>query len=127
MIAYEVVRHADRLPVIAQEIAEAEAIGLDIETTGLSPHSARIRLVQLNTGKRVYVVDAFATQTLEPVIQALRDSKCIKIMHNGKFEQKFFLHHHNLELWPLFDTYRASALIYNGQFQGKGTQDLYAL
>lgn len=127
MIAYEVVRHADRLPAIAQEIVEAEVIGLDIETTGLSPHSAKIRLLQLNTGKRVYVIDAFATTTLDPIVDALRVSKAVKVGHNLKFEQKFFLHYYGLELWPVFDTYRASCLIYNGQFQGKGTQDLYAL
>jgi DNA polymerase I-like protein with 3'-5' exonuclease and polymerase domains len=127
MNTYEVVRHAERLPAIAEEIAQAEVISLDLETTGLTPHSSKIRLLSINTGKGVYVIDAFATGTLEPVIQALRDSKGVKVGHNLKFDQKFLLHYFDLELWPIFDTYRASCLVYNGQFMGKGTQDLYAL
>lgn len=127
MSAYEFVRSADRLAAVAADVLAAETISLDLETTGFSPHSSKIRILSLNTGNRVYVIDAFQTQTLEPVISALRDSKGVKVGHNLKFDQKFLLHFFGLELWPVFDTYRASSLIYNGKFMGKGTQDLYAL
>jgi DNA polymerase I-like protein with 3'-5' exonuclease and polymerase domains len=127
MSAYEVVRSADRLQAVAADIEAAEVISFDLETTGLSPHTSQIRILSLNTGNRVYVIDAFQTQTLEPVIEALRVSRGVKLGHNLKFDQKFLLHFYGLELWPVFDTYRASCLIYNGKFSGKGTQDLYAL
>lgn len=127
MKAYEVVRTAERLHAVAADIEAAEVISLDLETTGLSPHTSQIRLLSLNTGNRVYVIDLFQTQTLEPVVEALRRSRGVKVGHNLKFDQKFLLHFYNLELWPIFDTYRASCLIYNGKFKGRGTQDLYAL
>jgi DNA polymerase-1 len=127
MRPYETVTSASRLPALAEEIAQAEVISLDLETTGFSPHSAEIRLLSLNTGKGVYVVDAFQTKTLDVLVRALGDSKGVKVGQNLKFDQKFLLHKFGLELWPIFDTYRASALIYNGKFMGKGAHDLYAL
>lgn len=122
--SYEYVTSAERLPAIAEEIAQAAVIALDTETTGLSPHDSVVRLLSINTGKGVYVIDAFQTKTLEPVISALRDSKGVKVGQNLKFDQKMLLHHYDLELWPVFDTFRASNLIYNG----KGlAHDLWAL
>lgn len=38
----------------------APRLGLDVETTGLSPRADRLRLVQLATGARTVLVDAFA-------------------------------------------------------------------
>lgn len=34
---------------------------------------------------------------------------------NCKFEQHWFLYKYNIELWPIFDTFRASVLIHNGK------------
>jgi DNA polymerase-1 len=127
MIAYETVTSAMRLGAIAEEVAQAEVIALDLETTGLDPRESEIRLCSLNTGKGVYVIDAFQTGTLEPIVRSLADSKGVKVGQNLKFDQKFLVWKHGLELWPLFDTYRASALVYNGKFMGKGAHDLYAL
>ena len=39
----------------------------------------------------------------------------IKIVQNAKFEQKWFLRKHGVELWPIFDTWRASVLVHNGK------------
>jgi DNA polymerase-1 len=127
MQSFETVRSADRLAAIAQEVLEAECVALDLETTGLSPYTAKTRLLSLNTGKGVYVIDVFETKTLEPVISALRDTKAVIVGQNLKFDQKFLLYEYGLELWPIFDTYRASNLIYNGKFKGRGANDLYAL
>lgn len=124
MIEREVVRSPERLSAIAQEILDASVISLDLETTSLSPYFGKIRLLSVNTGKGVYVIDAFETKTLEPVISALRQSKGVKCLQNAKFDQKFLLHYHDLELYPVFDTFRASAILYNGKNLGN---DLYSL
>ena len=38
-----------------------------------------------------------------------------RVVSNSKFEQKWFWWHYRLRLWPLFCSFRASALIYNGR------------
>lgn len=116
---------AERLGPIAEEIAQASVVALDLETTGLDPYLAKIRLMSINTGRHVYVIDLFRTGTLDPVVVALRESKCVKVLHNAKFDQKFLLHHHGLELDPVFCTFRASVMIHNGR-EGMG-HDLYTV
>lgn len=126
MIDYELVTSADRLPAIAREIERAGVAGLDIETT--SAHSGsfqpfarhpdgsevRIRLLSLNTGKGLYVIDLYQTGGLGPIVPALESEKVIKVIQNAKFEQAWFLYKYGVELWPIFDPYRASNLVYNG-------------
>lgn len=122
---YQYITDPKLLPAIADEIRAATVIGIDTETTGLDPYKSAVRLVSINTGSNIYVIDLWKTLTFEPVRTALAESKCIKVGQNLKFDQKFFLHHFQLELWPLFDTYRASALIHNGK---KGfSHDLYSI
>ncbi len=120
---YILVERAEQLAAVAQAIASAPAIALDTETTGLCPHSSRVRLISVHTGNAVYVIDLFKTGTLGPVLDALR-GPAIKVLQNAKFDQKFFLHHYGLELNPVFDTYRASAILYNGK---NYKHDLFAL
>jgi len=125
MIEYELVTNPERLGHIANELVQAPAVALDIETTSLSPHHGQIRLVQLNTGKGIYVIDLFQTGTLGPVCDALSNEGVVKVIQNAKFEQKWFLHKFGLELWPLFDTFRASAMYHNGKNLGHNLYDLY--
>jgi DNA polymerase I-like protein with 3'-5' exonuclease and polymerase domains len=124
MIEYERVTRAEDLGAIANAILGAQVLGLDIETTDLDPYEGEIRLVQLNVGGKIYVIDLFQTKTLEPIVSALRDSKAIKVIHNVKFEQKWLKFKYDLELWPVFCTFRASALIYNGLDVGNNLWDV---
>jgi DNA polymerase I-like protein with 3'-5' exonuclease and polymerase domains len=124
--SYEVVRDPRRLEQVANEIHEASEVSLDLETVGFIPHRGKIRLCSVNTGKGVYVIDMFETKTLGPVVDALRSSNAVKIGQNLKFDQRWLLHHENLELHRIFDTYRASALIHNGRKHlGNNLYDLY--
>jgi DNA polymerase I-like protein with 3'-5' exonuclease and polymerase domains len=137
VIAYELVTSADRLPAIAREIERAKVVGFDIETTSSSASSfepfarhqdgseARIRLLSVNTGKGLYVIDLDQTKTLGPILTALASEKVIKVVQNAKFEQKWFLHKYDLELWPIFDPYRASNLVYNGLDRDHDLWSLY--
>ena len=48
-----------------------DVVGLDLETTGLDPHKAVPRLVQLSTAKEVYVIDLFAVSETEALKRLL--------------------------------------------------------
>lgn len=121
---YTVVRDATRLGEIANEIDQAPAVGLDTETTSLSPYLGKLRLVQVNTGRNIYLIDLFHTKTLGPVATALHEGKAVKVGQNLKFDQKFLLHEYGIELWPIFDTFRASAILNNGK---QVSNDLYSI
>lgn len=123
---YTLITRAEDLGPVADAVASADVVGLDTEATSLKPHDGKLRLIQLTVGEKTWVVDLFQTGTLGPLKEALSSPKVIKVIQNAKFEQKYLLHHYGIELWPLFDTFRASALIYNGRKGfGHNLYDLY--
>lgn len=119
---YTFITRADDLPSVAEAVSKAEVIGIDIETTSLDPRFGEIRLFQLivpgsenNGAGRITVIDLFETKGLGPVLPALRETKAIFSIHNAKFEQKWLWWHYRLRLWPIFCTFRSSAILYNGK------------
>jgi DNA polymerase I-like protein with 3'-5' exonuclease and polymerase domains len=121
---YKVVRDQISLPEIAQKVEQAEVIGIDLECTSFKPWHGEIRLIQLNIDGDLWVIDLFETKTLEPVDTALKNSKAIKVLQNAKFDQKWLLLKYGIELWPVFDTFRASAMIHNGR---DFSHDIYSI
>ena len=136
---YNYVVSADRLSQIAREISDARWVALDTETVGMDPMdpACRIRLLSVNTGKSVHVIDCDKIQTpqrefLGPVGLALNNLEAktgagrpVIVGQNLKYDQKFLLHKHGIELWPLFDTYRSSVVIHNGRSLGHDLYELY--
>jgi DNA polymerase I-like protein with 3'-5' exonuclease and polymerase domains len=121
-VNYRLITSPEDLPIAAEAIAKASVVGHDIETTSLDPQDGEIRLAQYivpsedNDGAgTIFVIDLFQTKGFGPVLQAMRDSKAIWVIHNAKFEQKWYWYHHRFRLWPIFCTFRASALLYNGK------------
>lgn len=129
MLDYEFITRADALGRIANDVVRAEVLGLDVETTALDPRDGEIRLLQLalpspeNSAPSIFVIDLWQTGGLGPLESAFRDTKAIFVIHNAKFEQKWLWHKRRLELWPVFCTFRASALLYNGKVELKHTLD----
>ena len=122
MLDYEFITQESDLPRVATDVAKAAVLGVDIETTHLDPRYGEIRLLQLvvpsdaNNGRgRIYVIDLFETKGPGPILAALQDTKAIFIVHNAKFEQKWLWWKWRFRMWPIFCTFRASALIYNGK------------
>jgi DNA polymerase I-like protein with 3'-5' exonuclease and polymerase domains len=131
-LQYKYVTSAQDLGEIAQEIAESESIGLDIETTDLDPRQGKVRLVQLKTERGWHVIDVFKTGTLGAVAEALSNDtgetgpgRPVIIGQNLKFEQKWLLHHFGIRLWPIFDTYRASNVLHNGRNKRHDLNSIY--
>ena len=87
-INYKIITEASELPFIANRIASATDISIDLETEGFDPYRGRIRLISMTIDDYTVVLDLFQTQTLSPVDDALRSSKALFILQNAVFDQK---------------------------------------
>ncbi len=109
---YKLIATSEEIARTAAELCAPEVIGFDTETTGLDPHTSKLRLIQLATPQTSYVIDCFrfSAGQLKPVLDLLASSRPVKIAHNAKFDAKFLLRHCGVRLNGIFDTYLASVL-----------------
>jgi DNA polymerase I len=125
MTNYELIRTADELRKAIEAIEKQPVVGLDTETTDLDPYTSRLRLIQLATPDRVYIVDfdrfsdgdARRSDALAPLRRLLAAPRPIKIAHNAKFDAKFIKHNLGVDLGGLFDTLIASQLVSAGDIE----------
>src|SRR5919202_7123930 len=92
---YKLIKDAPDLVDIAETLEAAEAIGVDIETTGLSPRDGRVRLLQLATPDETFVVDVFEAGDLVSLKKVLEDGP-VKVLHNSKFDYAFLKAEHDI-------------------------------
>lgn len=102
----DIAPHLDRLMA-------AKVIGVDLETTGLDPHTARVRLAQLAIEDGpVFVIDCFTFLPAgEAILRDALSTAAVKVFQNAKFDLQFLL---PLDIFPttLFDTMLAGRLLY---------------
>src|SRR5919112_5908997 len=101
--SYRLITATEDLAAIANKLQDAEAIGVDTETTALSPRDGRVRLLQLATQEETFVIDVFEVSDLSPLKEAL-ESGPVKVGHNLKFEYQFLHALYVISPSPLFDT-----------------------
>jgi len=120
---YQVIKNSDELRKAIEILATQPVVGLDTETTELDPYTSRLRLIQLATTDRVYIVDfdhfanGDANEALAPLRRLLEAPRPIKIAHNAKFDAKFIKHNLGVDLGGLFDTLLASQLVGAGDIE----------
>ena len=86
--------------------------GLDVETTALSPHEGRLRLVQLSDGKRAQVFDLYEHDE-EEVRAAILEHDDL-VAHNATFERKWLKAKLGLDIGKIHDTMIMSQVLYTG-------------
>jgi DNA polymerase I len=111
-VSYKLIETVDDLLKAVEHLRAERLIGLDTETTGLDPHTSKIRLIQLATPTQVFIIDCFRLSLLQlgPVLDLLAAHQAVKIAHNAKFDSKFLFRHCGVRLGGIFDTYLASVL-----------------
>jgi len=120
---YDLIKTSDELRKAIEILATQPVVGLDTETTDLDPYTSRLRLIQLATTDRVYIVDFdhFANgdvnEALAPLRRLLEAPRPIKIAHNAKFDAKFIKHNLGVDIGGLFDTLLASQLVGAGDIE----------
>ncbi|HEX5732331.1 MAG TPA: DNA polymerase [Blastocatellia bacterium] len=117
---YTLVTTDGALEEAVRHISTHNIIGIDTETTGLDPFQSRVRLLQIATPERTFVIDLFQIDALNhPQLRDLLSApNPTKALHNAKFDVKMLLHHFGLELRGIFDTLLASQIIGAGRSEG---------
>ena len=110
---YDLIRDNASLADAARTLKGAEAIGVDLETTSLSPRDGRVRLIQLAIPDKTFMVDVFEINDLSPIKEVLEDGP-VKILQNAKFDYAFLYSEHGIRLYPIFDTMLAAQLLDGG-------------
>ena len=113
--SYRLVTTAEDLASVAKTLQGAEAIGVDLETTGLSPRDGGVRLLQLATPEETFVIDVFEAGDLPALREVLEDGP-VKVGHNLKFDYQFLHAIYGVSPSPLFDTMLAAQVLDGGNY-----------
>jgi DNA polymerase I len=102
------------------------SIGVDTETTGSEPITDKVLLISAGNTDTQFVFDVAKLESnLEPLLNVLANPQIIKIVHNAKFDYKFFRRSFGIALEPVFDTMIAEMLLLKGRkLQGFALDDI---
>jgi DNA polymerase-1 len=93
---------------LTRRVAEFKGpLGLDLETTGLNPRTDQIRLLSLNVGGSLFLVDCFRVNP-RPLFSALQTK--LLVGHNLAFDLAF-LRHCGFDPGSVSDTYLMSQVL----------------
>jgi len=131
---YQLIKNADELRKAIETLATQPVVGLDTETTELDPYTSRLRLIQLATSDRIFIVDfdhfangdSARNEALTPLRRLFAAPRPIKIAHNAKFDAKFIKHNLGVDLVGLFDTLLASQLVGAGDIEERHGLEIVA-
>ncbi len=109
---YRLVTCKEELAPYLPAVKQAKVLAVDTETTGLNPHTDRIRLIQVaSDGLPVILIDCF---TFLPdglgIIKDILEHPSVKVFQNAKFDLQFFAAL-GIRPAPLFDTMLAEQLL----------------
>ena len=113
--SYRLITATEELVAIAKTLQKAEVIGVDLETTALSPRDGGVRLLQLATQEETFVIDLFEVDDLSPLKEILEDGP-VKVLHNAKFDYAFLHALYDISPYPVFDTMLAAQLLDGGDY-----------
>ena len=128
-VAYTLVTDREGLDVALPALAASPLLCLDTETTGLDPHTAKLRLLTLSTPDHTYIIDCFKVGGWQgPVRPLLADPGRTIVAHNLRFDLGFLLAAGMEVDAACFDTMLAAQLLEAGTTEDEGGARLgYAL
>lgn len=109
---FEYITEQGRASEVAKELTGRPLISIDVEATGLDPHTLKLLLLQIGTEEKAYVFSASLDfESLKPILE---DSKTLKILQNGKFDYAALKMTKGIILANIYDTMIAERILTTG-------------
>lgn len=112
---FELLTTKNQLEELVYKLQEETVIAVDTETTGLDPYTSKVRLLQIGTYQKIYIIDCFCFDSLDLLKPIFEQSKPVKIFHNAKFDIKMLKVNYGLTFNNIFDTMLASQIVSAGE------------
>ena len=117
-----VARSKDEIEYAAERLRNAEALGCDTETSGLSAKYGKLFSVQFSDGEFNLLVPLSEGVQVGPFADLLADERVIKIFHNAKFDLEFLAASGSI-VRNVFDTMIAEKVLTRGASQSSSLAD----
>lgn len=120
-MSYKLITEKNQIEAMIRNLYHDQIIvAIDTETTGLDPHTSKLRLISLTIENHAqsYLIDCYCLtdEDLQPLQNWLNNSVKVVIAHNFKFDLQFLWSRGiNLSGPKLFDTLIASYLVEGGK------------
>lgn len=111
-----VARTTEEIDAAAAKLSEAEALGCDTETSGLSSKFGKLFSIQFSDGEFNVLVPLSEGVPIGSFAEILSDQRILKIFHNAKFDLDF-LHDTGISVNNIFDTMIAEKVLTRGANQ----------
>jgi len=112
--SYHYITNDEDLNRAIAPLEKAKVIAIDTETTGLDPHSDKLRLIQIASyGHPTIIIDCFKCNV--KLLQPLLTDEAVKVFHNAKFDIQFLMSEGLEVSQTIFDTQLAHQLVTAGK------------
>lgn len=103
----------DQIETVAARLKSAQVMGVDTETTGLDPHTCKLRLIQIAVeGSETVIFDCFSLlPEAKEEINSILTSASVKVLQNAKFDLQFLQSEGISVSGWIFDTMLAARLL----------------
>lgn len=113
MSKWILINKIEQIETVAARLKSAKVMGVDTETTGLDPHTSRLRLIQIAVeGFETVIFDCFSLlPEAEEKITSILTSPSVKVLQNAKFDLQFLKSEGISVSGWIFDTMLAARLL----------------
>lgn len=99
-------------------------VALDAEMDSYYCYRTKLCLVQMTVGKRDYLIDSLALESLAPLNRITEDPNVVKVFHAGENDVPYF-RKHGVEFTNIFDTHIAAKILELSSKSLGGLVDIY--
>lgn len=109
----------EELDEVVNWLQHQSYIGVDTETTGLSPLTSKVLLLQFGTIHKQYVLDAarIGKRGILRVLETMNNPKITKVLHNSVFDYSMIKTNYGVELLNMKCTMLGEQLLIQGRSQ----------
>jgi ribonuclease D len=104
----EIVDRPSQLEKAAREMLSNSSIALDTESNSFYHYPEQLCLVQIATGRRIYILDTIVLEEPDDLKKIIADASITKVIHGADYDIRSLDRRFGIRIHGLYDTYIAA-------------------